>query len=410
MWKVLLLRLWNNLGTVLLAFAIAFAVWVSAVVATDPNEARDFPTPLALQVRNQDAGLIIVGNLPGQVLLRLGAPVSLWDRLTALPGAVEVFIDLEGLEAGEHTLPIQLDSELRPLRVVQINPEEVTFQLEPLAVQEFPVLAQVMGSPALGFETGDLNLGSASTTVSGPATLVAEVDRVVASLNIADARDTVSAQVSLTALDEAGNVLSGLTLNPAQAEISQTIVQAGGYREVAVRVQTVGFLASGFRVTSVTVDPPVITLFSTDSEVVAGLPGYVDTLPLDISGLNETVTTRLALSLPPGVIVVGEQQNVQVSVGVSPIETSTLLNLQVEVAGLASGLQAALSPQTVSVVVSGPLTTLQNLQAGDIRIFVDLTGLQAGTHVLVPEVEVLPRDVEIVSVSPSQIEVTITSR
>ncbi|MCW5876734.1 MAG: hypothetical protein KIS85_07610 [Anaerolineales bacterium] len=408
MWKPLLLRLWNNLGTLLLAFAIAFAVWVSAVVATDPNEARDFPTPLVLQVRGQDPGLVLVGNLPSQVFLRLGAPVSLWDRLISVPGAVEVYIDLTGLGPGEHVLPIEVHSDLRPLRVLQVNPTEVTVQLEPLAVQEFAITALVQGSPALGFETGDLTLEPRSTTVSGPETLVAEVDRMVASINIADARDTVTAQVALQALDEAGNVLSGLTLNPGMAEVSQGIMQAGGYREVAVRVQTIGQLASGFRVTSVSVDPPVVTLFSTDSEVVASLPGYVDTMPLDLSGLDQPIVARLALNLPAGVIVVGEQQNVEVSVGVSAIETSTLLNLQVEITGLGPGLRASLSPQTVSVIVSGPLTTLQTLQVGDIRLFVDLTGLSSGTHLLVPEAEVLPREVTIVSVSPSQIEVVIS--
>src|SRR3990172_5546758 len=103
MLRTMLLRFWKNCGTLLLALAIAFAVWISAVVAADPNEERDFPTPLALQVRGLGPGLVLLGNLPTDTLLRLSAPVSLWDRLTSRADTVEVFIDVTGLESGEHT-------------------------------------------------------------------------------------------------------------------------------------------------------------------------------------------------------------------------------------------------------------------------------------------------------------------
>ena len=247
------------------------------------------------------------------------------------------------------------------------------------------------------------------TTISGPATLVAEVDHVEAPLDISDARDTVSSTVTLQALDKAGDVLSGLTIDPPQVDLQQAIGQAGGYREVAVKVDTVGQVASGFRVTSISVNPPVVTLFSTDNQIVAGLPGYVATQPLNLTGAEGDLVTRLALDLPQGVIVVGEQQNVEVSVGVVAIETSTQLNIQVELTGLASGLQAELSPLTATVIVSGPASTLEALQAGDIRLLVDLSGLQAGTHLLEPKAEILPEDVQAVSISPAQIQVVIST-
>jgi len=104
MLKSFLLTLWNSLGTLLLAFAIAFAVWVSAVVAADPNEERDFPSPLTLQVKGLDPDLVLIGTLPDQVLLRLSAPLSLWDRLTSRAGTVDVFVDLTGLGPGQHPL------------------------------------------------------------------------------------------------------------------------------------------------------------------------------------------------------------------------------------------------------------------------------------------------------------------
>jgi YbbR domain-containing protein len=187
-------------------------------------------------------------------------------------------------------------------------------------------------------------------------------------------------------------------------------VQAGGYRDVAVKVETIGQPASGFRVTSISVNPPIVTLFSTDNDIVASLPGFVSTLPIDLTGVRENVVTRLALNLLQGVIVVGDEQNVEVIIGIAPIETSTLLNLSVDVIGLGSGLQAELSPDTVSVVLSGPLSTLQSLRGDDVRLYVDLTGLGPGTHLIEPQAEILPPDVELFSIVPASIEVIISAQ
>ncbi len=410
MLRPLLARLWTNLGTLLLAFAIAFAIWISAVVAADPNEERDFPTALELQVRGQDPGLILIGSLPERVLLRLSAPVSLWDRLTSGAETVQVFLDLTDLDPGEHTIPVQVESDLRPFRIVQVSPSEVTIQLETLAVEEFPIAAQIDGTPALGFEVGEVSIDPDVATVSGPENLLAEVDRVVARLSVNGARDTVSTTVTLQALDENGSALSGLTIEPAQVGIEQPVVQAGGYRDVAVKVETIGQPASGFRVTSISVNPPIVTLFSTDNDIVASLPGFVSTLPIDLTGVRENVVTRLALNLLQGVIVVGDEQNVEVIIGIAPIETSTLLSISVDVIGLGNGLQAELSPDTVSVVLSGPLSTLQSLRGDDVRLFVDLTGLGVGTHLIEPSAEILPPDVELFSVVPASIEVIISAQ
>jgi len=400
-------RVWSSLGTLLLSFALAFAVWVSAVVAADPSEERDFPTPLPLEMRDLSSGMIIVGEIPEQVVLRLSAPVSLWDRLSG-PDTVKAYVDLSDLGPGQYTRPIKVESELRPFRVVQVTPQEVSFELAPLSIRNFPIASQVQGTPALGFQVEEIEIDPQVATVSGASDLVAEVASVVAVLDITDARDSISTAVSLQALDQNGAVISGVTIDPERATLNQSIRQAGGYREVAVKVETIGQPATGFRVTDISVNPPIITLFSTEPEIVASLPGFVSTVPLDLTNLEEDLQTRLALALPQGVIVIGEEQNVEVRIGVAPIETSSLITLPVEIIGLANGLQVELSPQTVSVILSGPQSILLSLSADDVRFFVDLTGLLSGTHLLEPQVEILPEDVQLLSITPSSIEVTIS--
>ena len=406
----LLRSLWENIGTLLLALALAFAVWISAVVAADPNEERNYPNTVSLEVRGQDPGTTMLGEVPGSISVRLSAPTSLWDQLSTEAGLVEAYVDVSGLEDGQHTLPIQVDVNLGPVRVVSVSPETVTVELEPLAVLEFPVEIEVSGKPTLGFAVDDngLVVDPDQVIVSGPQSLVADVARVRGVINVDGAREALIGESTLQALDADGNVLSGLTIEPQIVSYTQALVQEGGYREVAVVVETIGLQANGFRVTNITVSPPIVTLFSSDPSLVAELPGFVSTLPLDINGADEDIEARLALDLPEGVIVVGEEQNVFVVIGIAPIESSIVLELSVEIIGLGNGLQATISPEEVSVILSGPLAVLDNLQEGDVRLLVDLTGLGVGTHLVEPEAEILPDGVELLSVTPSSIEVVIT--
>jgi YbbR domain-containing protein len=141
---------------------------------------------------------------------------------------------------------------------------------------------------------------------------------------------------------------------------------------------------------------------------VSSLPGVVETQPLDLQGADEDITTRLALNLPENVTLVGAQ-TVQVTVGISPIQTSlTLLNQKVNVIGLTEGLAVRILPQTVDVILSGPLPTLDALTPQDVIVSVDVSGLGIGTHQLTPLVDVLLENVDVESILPGTIEVVLS--
>ena len=122
---------------------------------------------------------------------------------------------------------------------------------------------------------------------------------------------------------------------------------------------------------------------------------------------EQDISARVALNLPAGISVVGEQ-TVLVQAGVSPIESSiTLSGEKVETINLGDGLMAQVSPATVDVIVSGPLPLLDTLTRQDVRVTVDLSGLAAGTYQITAKVEVLISDVVVESILPNTMEVVI---
>jgi len=397
----------KNIRTFLIALILAVSVWVSAVSAADPNEIHAYPKPIPLKVIGQDPSLVLINELPATVEVSLRAPHSVWESLTAREDAIQATLDLTGLSAGEHTQTVQITVAMRPYQIVLANPTTVTVVLESLATQTFPLSLSLSGQPAAGYQVGEATMDLTEVAVSGPDSLVRQVTRARVLVSLDGIRESIEDSVPVEILDAQNKALQGLTINPESVRVNIPISQQGGYRDVAVKVIVQGQVAAGYRLENIRVFPPVITVSSTDPELVNQLPGVVETQPLNLQDRKEDVSTRLSLDLPADITIQGAQ-TVQVQVSISPIQTSlTLLNQPINVNGLSEGLAAQVFPQTVDVIVSGPLPVLDELTSRDITVSVDVSGLEIGTFQLTPEVKISVANVLVESILPGTVEAVI---
>lgn len=397
----------SNFRTLLLALILAFAVWISAVTAADPNEVRS-PIAAPLEIVGQDPSLVVTSELPSTIEVTLRAPRSVWEQLTAQEHSVRAVLDLSGLSAGDHTLPVQIQLSVRPTQIVLANPESISVTLERLASRTLPLDLSLRGEPAVGYQAGEPILDSTSVIVSGPESIVNKATRARLPVNFAGARESINQAVPVQILDEQNSLIDGLTVNPDSIHVTIPISQQGGFRDVAVKVVVSGQIAAGYRLENISVFPPVITVFASDPELVNALPGVVETQPLNLQDAKENISTRLELTLPENITIVGAQ-TVEVQVSISPIQTSvTLSNQPINVTGLPESLAAHVAPETVDVIISGPLPVLDRLTPQDIIISVDVTDLAAGTYQLTPKVEVLVENVVVESILPGTIEVVLS--
>jgi YbbR domain-containing protein len=399
-----------NIRTLLLALVLGFAVWMSAVTAADPDETRS-PLTVPLEIIGQDPSLIITNDIPASVEVSLRAPRSVWEQLTTQENAVRAILDLSTLSAGEHELPVQILISVRPVQIIFVNPATVTVKLEPLAVQTLPVSLSLSGQPAIGYQAGEVTLEPTEVIISGPQSLIDQVARARVFINLDDVRESIEQAMQIEIVDEKNIPLEGITINPESVHINIPLSQQGGFRDVAVKVVVRGQVAAGYRLENISVFPPVITVFAEDPELVSALPGVVDTQPLELQDAKQDITTRLTLNLPENVTIVGTEgaQTVQVQVAISPIQTSvTLPNLPIKLIGLPDALAAQISPQTVDVIISGPLPVLEVLTPQDITVTVDVTGLDVGTHQLTPKLETLVENVFEESILPGTVEVILS--
>jgi YbbR domain-containing protein len=397
----------SNIRTIILALALAVAVWISAVTAADPDEIRS-PIAVPLEIIGQNPSLIITSELPSTVEVTLRAPRSVWEQITAQENSIRAVLDISNLEAGEHTADIAIQIAVRPTQLVLSNPASVSLTLERLAARTLPVDLSLSGQPAVGYQAGDPEIDAETVVISGPESLVEQVERARILMSFASTRESIDQAVPVLPLDSQNGLVEGVTVSPETIHLTIPVSQQGGFRDVAVKVVVSGQVAAGYRLENISVFPPVITVFASDPELVNALPGVIETEALDLQDAKENISTRLALTLPENISIVGAQ-TVQVTVGVSPIQTSvTLLNQPINVTGLGEGLAAHASPQTVDVIISGPLPVLDALTPQDITVNIDVTGLEAGTYQLSPAIEILIENVLVESILPGTIEVVIS--
>lgn len=401
-------RFGRNLGTLLLAFVLAMVVWISAVMASDPNQELDLSRAVTLEIVGQDPGLLLMGNTQSEVQLRLNAPRSIWSQLNANTKSIRAWVDLTGLAAGNYTVPVHVQQvNIRPVQIVRYDPEEIQVKLENLVSQNFPVSLLVTGQPPQEYDVGNPSIDHDQVTVSGPESITSRVQQVRASLDISRESETIQTTLTLQPVDAAGSLVTGVSLNPRTVSVTQPIHLRGGYLNVIVKVITQGQVAQGYKLTNINVNPPNLVVFSPDPQEVNKLPGYVNTQPLDLTDAKDYIEKYLDLDLPENISIVGDPK-VLVQVSIAPLEDNVKVSLPVDISGLTPGLMARAAPDTVDVILTGPVPILRDLIPSNLRLKVDLTGLTLGTYTLEPTVELLPPDVEVVSILSPNIEVTIT--
>lgn len=395
----------SNLTSLILSLLLALVVWISAVTSANPNTEAEFILPL--EVVQQASDIAIVDELPDSVSVTLLAPESIIQQLEE-DNPLVAFIDLSEIAAGTYLFPVQINipDQLKPIRVLEQNPEQLELKVSNLISKLLPVAIQIEGEPAIGYQTGSLSWDGDAVTITGQENRVQEVSSVVGVLDITDATGTISRTVYLQARDGSDEIVEGITLMPETVTVNQVISLQGGYRNLAVNVTTVGSVEPGYRFTSITPAPPTVMVFSEDPQLVEGLPGYVNTKPLDLTGVDDYLETILELDLPDGITVIGDP-TVLVQVNVTALETNLVISREIEMIGLLPGLRAVVSPLQVTVSVSGPVPVLENLTLRDIRVVVDLTDLGVGTYTISPTVEILPDDVVFEDLSPATVEVVI---
>ena len=306
-------------------------------------------------------------------------------------------------------LPVEVSSLREGIEVISIAPETVRVQLDAVETRSVPVEVDPGVVPA-GLEIDDPVVSADEVEVRGPASVVSQVDRARALVNIPASGIDVNESVPLTLVDLEGQSLGTgqVELDPEAVSVQVEVRAVETQTTVAVRptIQP-GAPAPGFALESLSVDPSSVT--------IVGLPEdlaeiqAVQTAPISFDGASADQTFEVELQLPDGVSLAdGEVATVTVVATIVPSVSSRTFVVGVVCEG--AGENACLPGlDQLTLTLSGAGAALGGLSAADVTPVLDAAGLAPGAHSLTPTIVGLPAGVEVLAITPGSVPVTIVA-
>ena len=193
----------NNRMLKLIALAIAIVLWLYVGTQQDPLAQHTYEVQLEME------------NLPVDKTASLSEEtvkvrvMGRQDRLNALSGSdFKASVDLSDVEEGEHALPVQVTLP-NEVYFARTNPSMVNVQVDALQGSEMSVDINTTGTLPDGVTLEDMSVEPQKVFVTSDDTaLLAEVDSVGVSVDLASVYDDSKQNVDVQFYDIAGNPIN----------------------------------------------------------------------------------------------------------------------------------------------------------------------------------------------------------
>ncbi|MBI4672986.1 MAG: hypothetical protein HY741_15125 [Chloroflexi bacterium] len=399
---MILRSLLSNTSSVLIAIVFALVVWVVATNEQNPTREGLFADaiPITFENRGEDLQILDPSRLIARVRIRTQEDV--WQNLNGANFVVKA--DLGGLDAGEHQVELIAVSADPRVRITAIDPPTVQLQLEKIRQVAMTIRVRVLDEPPLGYEMKTPEVSPSRVTVIGPQNEIERVNDATVDIALRGAKTAIDREASVALHDAQGNPVQNLTVTPATVKVRIPIEQRVGYKDAAVKAVIRGNVASGYWVSDISVDPATVTLVGAP-DALNQLGGFVETEPLDATGAKESITKRVRLKLPEGVSVLNAN-DVMLRVAVEPVLSGLTVRRPVTISETCT-LPSTVSPDTVDVILSGPLPILQTLKADDVQIVVDAPRCVPGSFQSELRAVNVPAKITVESIVPATAEVNV---
>jgi YbbR domain-containing protein len=332
-------------------------------------------------VDNTPPNLSVVGTPPATVSAIVRTTDERQSNLRA--ENFQAVVSLAGLEPGLHQLPVTVISALSPVQIVSVIPDVINIELAPIVNRIMAVTVDVPDQQNLpgAYEIIGLPLTAPrEVEMVGPESLINQVKEIRASVSVLNATSSIRSLRPLRAIAENGQEISGITFNPAEVQVTLTINRRSDARDVGVRPNMEGTPPEGYWLSSLTASPTSVTLQGSP-DLLVDINGFIDTLPVDVSQAEGELSILVPLDLPPNVTAVDANgAPVQMVTVTAQIEVRTgdlLLSRPINLIGVREGVDTAVTPETLDLLLSGPLPILKQIEANPelVQLVVDVARL-----------------------------------
>lgn len=240
-------------------------------------------------------------------------------------------------------------------------------------------------------------------TVSGPRGLINGISRqrITRTVNLAKA---VPGALVVRNEPQTIQFPRGITVSRIQPTHLTFIIDELLEKDLQIRGKVTGEPAAGYELAGVFFEPQIIRISGPKS--VLGREKQLIAKPVDISGLDSSVSLQTNLDLRPALLeLMGENAvTAKVVIREKTVER-TVSDVPVRISGIGPGKKPGLEPEKVSIRAMLPLSTRGN-PAGLFEATVAIDGLPPGTHKIQVKVTA-PEQIKVIETVPATVNVRL---
>ena len=319
--------LMRNWGLKLASFLVAVILWVIVTNINDPvGTFRAYNVPVKIQ--NAD---LITNN--GQVYEILdGTDVIDTVTITAKRSIIDSINESNIVAVADmndltrlNTINIRLSTNKYndKLESIKGNIDSVKLNIENEKTKTLQLRTETTGMVKEGYMVGDMTAEQNLIAISGPESVISQVKRAVASVDISSFTNNIGTDAEIRLYDENDKLVTSDTIvkNISKVRVTVEILKT---KTVAVNWKVSGVPARGYQATGEITATRNSVLIAGKSKLIEGIDSIdIPDTVLDITGVTENFETIIDLNeyLPDGVILAEEdfEGKVRIDVMVEPV-------------------------------------------------------------------------------------------
>ncbi|MFB1052099.1 YbbR-like domain-containing protein [Paraliobacillus sp. JSM ZJ581] len=384
---------WLNKPWIIRVLSLILAVLIFTVIRFDNQDNNGDALRLDLFSSSQETQVVnnipinvklddkyAVSGVPDTANVTLEGTVSVVQS-TATQRNFDVFVDLEDLEPGTYTVPLEYEGISDRLNVT-IDPKSIEVTIEEKATAEFEVKVDYTNEELLaaGYELLEATVDPSTVEITSSKSVIDRISVVKAFVDVEGIQESVTINdVKIRVYDSEGNELSA-RVEPET--VSVLIHVDNPNKNIPVSIKTKGEAPDGIKILSITPSDKEVKVFASEKDLEDLT--QIETEEIDLSTIQKDTSIKVKLKQQNGVRLVNPN-TITVDIKVDRNIEKTFDDVSIDIKNVDNPYTASFveeSDGAVDITVTGYKSELDKLNASDFSLSVDASDLNPGEHEL----------------------------